>query len=546
MQPVVKTRARRFVSLLLGALLFAGPAVALEDAEPNLAEFSEAGKQAFDKLQQDDMAGAIELLEQQRQAGAATHVDLALLGALYLETGRPDVALEALRVVADTETADPAVLFNAGRAALTMGEVEAGAEYLERSVRKLPISPAARELGLLRGAQGRVSEAFRLLRAWVAQNPGDLDARLALVAAGLKIGRAGEMGPLLQGLSPDDPKIGLLRAQFLNQTGDPQSAILVLEGLRRNAPAEMQADVTRLLADSYLDVDRSADAVALLDGKVAGDPRLALLLAEGHRKSGASDVAAATLRPFAEPVLENESLNGPIAYQVALDYGRALASAGRTADALPYLTRAAELEPREPLAWKSLGDALTSLGRSAEAAGALDKFRELSEEGAPRRLSVAEVAAQDPAAKGLLEAQDAMTKGETQRALAVLRQEVALSPDDIRPRLLEVRLLAMLERYEEALRSAEATVERFPDHVDALYQRGVIQMALNAPLAAEQDLRRVLELAPEHVPALNDLAVVMMVQGNKDEAQKLLERLLELSPDNRLALQNLERLRDGG
>ena len=551
---IQSTSHPRFSSTVLSVVLLLVSTAALSQAPSagdagdttNQAEFSEVGWTAFEKFQQDDFAGAIAILEGLRVSGTgATNIDLALLGTLYVETGRAKDALEVFKVVAESETADPAVLFNAGRAALAAGEIETAERFLERSVLKMPVSPAARELGLLRGAQGRVTEAYRLLRAWVANNLGDTEARVALIAAGLKIDRAAEVGPLLDGLPQGDPKVDFLRAQHKSQMGDPDSAIALLEGLREAAPPEMQKDLYRLLADKYIDVGRSGDAVALLADRVERDPRLALLLAEGQQKSGDPSAAVETLTPFARDVLEGTSPAGPVAHQIVADYGSALVSAKRPEDAVDPLRRATEMRPEEPLAWKSLGDALTALGRGDEAATALGKFRELAEtsneEG--RR---AQPAAQDPGAKAIREAQQAMSRGEHQRALAVLRQEVALSPDDPRARILEIRLLLTLTRYDEALRSAEAAVAAFPNNPDMLYMRGVIRMGLERPEEAESDLRRAVELKPDHVAALNDLAVVLTTQGKKEEAKKLWEQLVQANPDNKRASENLERLRKGG
>ncbi len=540
--PFPARRAALAVVLLLG--LGSVPVLAQEPA-PNQAEFSELGHQAFEKFNQDNIAGAIALLEEQRATGGATHVDLALLGTLYLETGRAADALEALRPQADSATADAAVLYNAGRAALASGQTAAAEGYLERSVARLPVSPATRELGLLRGGQGRTAEAYRLLRAWVAQNLSDLEARTALIAAGLSINRAAEVGPLLQGLPPADPKIMLLRSQFLAQTGDVPGAITTLELLRDNHSPEMRTDVYRLLAGNYIEAGRPRDAVELLEGQIGGDPRLALVLAEGQRRNGAAAAALATLEPFASSFLEAVERRGPLAFEVAFDYGHLLLSARRTAEAVPHLEKAASLRPADKQAWKSLGDALTDLGRQDEAKNALEKFRQLDEREIDQRRLV-ETAAQDPGAKALVEAQKAINKGEIPRALAVLRQEIALSPRDLRPRLLEMRVLALHERLPDALAAAETAVELFPEHADAIYQRGVIHLGLDSREAAEQDFRRALEMDQNHVAALNDLAVVMMVQGNKDEARQLLERLLELSPDNQLARENLQRLVGGG
>lgn len=535
--------AASLAAFLAAASVSAQDSAAAQGEERNPAEFSELGMQAFQKFEQDDLAGAIELLEQQRQRPeGASQVDLSLLGTLYLETGRAAEALAVLETLAKAETADPAVLYNAGRAAQALGHAEQAEGYFERSVLEMPLSPAARELGLMRGAQGRETEAYRLLRSWVARNMGDFEARLALIAAGLDIGRAADVGPLLEGLPEDDPRVELLRAQHQSRMGDLEGAVAILEKLRPNAPPQMKKDVLHLLADDYIAVGRSGEAVMLLAGEIQGDPRLALLLAEAQQRNGDYGAAAATLEPFVAPVMEGESPTGPIAYQVALDYGRAVAAAGRAEDALPYLEKATEMRPGDALAWKGLGDALAALGRRDEATAALEKFQQLSQGEAERR-SQAEASAQDPAARALLQAQEALSRGERQKALAILRQEIALAPRDLRPRLVEVRVLLTLKRFQEALASAEAMVELFPDHPDAVYHRGLAYMALESQEAAKKDLRRVLELAPNHVPALNDLAVVLTLQGEKEEARKLLERLLELSPDNKMALDNLRRLR---
>lgn len=251
------------------------------------------------------------------------------------------------------------------------------------------------------------------------------------------------------------------------------------------------------------------------------------------------------MRPFAEIATDiEEDAVGPVIYRVLLEYGRTLAAAGKHADALPYLEKATRLRPRDPVAWKGLGDALSALGRREEAKQPLETFRGLAE-GANTERRIAESSAQDPGMKAILAAQQAMSRGERQRALAILRQEVALSPGDVRPRLLEVRLLLILQRLEEALAAAEKTVELFPDNADAIYQRGVIHMGVGDTEAAAADLRRVLALAPEHIPAMNDLAVLLTQQGKKDEAKALLQRLVELSPDNELALENLQKMQSG-
>src|SRR5262249_6817812 len=89
-------------------------------------------QQARHPVGKGDEKGAIQTLEGMRHDPAVTPPVLSLLGGLYLRADRPKEALEVLKPLADAPDADPAVLFNTGRAALALGQQRAGTEYLER------------------------------------------------------------------------------------------------------------------------------------------------------------------------------------------------------------------------------------------------------------------------------------------------------------------------------------------------------------------------------------------------------------------------------
>ena len=202
------TQSYRLLPALLILLTLATPAFTQPTSEvpsqpsQSLPEgLSEVGRQAVLKWKKDgDVTGVIDLLEKQREAGVATPVDMAVLGTAYMQVGRGRQALDIFRPLAEQEQADPAVFFNAGRAALSVGDVRTAEAYLERSVRQIPDSPAARELGLLRGNQGRLVDAYQLLRPWVTRNMEDLQARSAFILVALKLGRAVEIEPLFEAL----------------------------------------------------------------------------------------------------------------------------------------------------------------------------------------------------------------------------------------------------------------------------------------------------------------------------------------------------------
>ncbi|HEX9730617.1 MAG TPA: tetratricopeptide repeat protein [Thermoanaerobaculia bacterium] len=511
---------------------------------------SDAGRQALELLGKGDSAGAVALLEPLHEGGSLSAFEQSLLGTLYVELGRPGDAARVLAPLADREDADAAVLYNAGRASQALGALPAAEAYFERSVALVPVSPAGRELGLLWGGRGRSFDAYRLLRPWALANPDDAEARIAAAACALRLERGAEADELIAGLPESDPKVAMLRGQSLLQRGKPEEAVALLEPFRDNVPPEMRGDLTRVLADTYVSLGRSQEAIDLAPQGAQDDVRLALILATARYRLGAVEDALKTLEPFAAALPGRHRAQqplGPLAAQIAFEYGRLLVAAGRSDEAVLFLETSTALATSHAPAWKSLGDALLAAGRRDEALAARQRFRDLSaEENERRREMQGQRAIGDPVDRSIAQARRALADGDGERALEVLRRELLISPEDLRIYLVEVTTLLNLERHQEALERAEATLERFPGHPDALYQRGVAKLAAGDRAGAEADLRRTLEVAGGHVAAMNDLAVILMVRGEGEEARRLLGRVLELRPDDATARRNLERLDAGG
>ena len=507
-------------------------------------------QQALEKLASNDFEGAIAVLESLKESGEASDQALATLGALYVEIGLLADALDVLGPLAAREDANPAVLFNAGRAAVELGEDERGEEYLRRSVNAQPVSPAARLLGIRLGARGQLVASYQLLRPWALANPGDVEVRLAAAVTALRLERVPEAGELLEGLPDENPRVRLLRADHALQSREPASALELLEPLADSHPPEMTVDVSVLLATAYLELGRSADAVSLLRERGGQHPKLALTLAQALYQGGDVEGALGALTPFAEPLVSAESPEQvppamrQLGASVVLEQGRLLLAAERLPDAVKALERASELRPWSDETWQELARAHAMAGDTEKAEQATARLREIA--AARERSKVPGMAGQkrlaDPTGRRLAEALEWLERGESEQALATVRQEIALAGDDIRPRLLEVRILLLLERRQEALASIGSTLEQFPDHPDALHFRAVALMSQGNAEAAEKDLRRALELAAGHVPALNDLALVLAGRGERAEARRLLEKVLELAPGDPLATRRLAAL----
>jgi tetratricopeptide (TPR) repeat protein len=527
--------------LALVGVAWGGVASGATPDEPPDARLSAAGSEAAALYARGELAAAIAELEAAAPE-ARTVVDRSLLGALYFEAGRMADAWSVLEPLTQPEDADAAVLYHAGRTALALGKRRIAVGLLERSVRQVPQSPAARELGLAAGQMEKYAEAFALLRPWALRHPDDLVAVRAAAAAALQLDRLRDAELLVRALPESDPASELLVAQLALRSGRPQEAVDRLTGLLDDPPPEIATDLRRLLADAHIQVGSSAAAIPLVESCARDEPRCALLLAEAQYRSGDIPAALAALQAHAAVALKDPAaLPSDVRARLAQMHGRLLVAAARYGDALPYLQLSGELLPDEPLSWKSLGDALAALGERDQAMRAMERFRATSAAADERRKQL-DAARQDPIPAALQEAQALLAAGRGEAALAALRREVVLTPDDVRARLGEIQILLRLERLDDALAAAEAAVAEFPTDADARYTRGIVYMARRELAASEADFTATLEITPGHVPALNDFAVLLMASGRNEEARVLLERALAIRPDDALAARHLESL----
>ncbi|MEA2603044.1 MAG: hypothetical protein QOF89_4036 [Acidobacteriota bacterium] len=547
----------------------ATPAAASSELEKKVQEVARL-------IQAGKTAEALPKLDALEKDPAATPPVHALAGVLYLELSKPQQALAVLKPLADSEDAQPAVLYQTGRAALALNQVDAAKIYFTRSVLKEPASPAARELGLLTVREGRVVEAYSMLRPWALRNPSDRDARLLAATLALTLERPDDATELLVGQPENDPAIRLLRGRIQVLKKDGPGAVALLQPLLANHPQGMDLEVRRNLAEAQMLAGKPAEAVSLLQGKAEGHPTLVLLLGRAQHQVGNAAAALVTLKPMAEKLPANpDTLGDPRpAAGIAQEYGTLLLDAGRAAEAVPFLDKGARYNPRNPDAWKTLARGLDATGHKEEARNALARAAEAAKPPAPRTAAATPSApgapgnnpgnnqgnnqgnsgapvtspgtlpahAEGPLSEGLQNALRLMSQGQLDSALAVARQEEGISKDP-RARLLEVRILLSQKKLDEALKAAETGVQTDPTNPDFFYLRGAVEMGLQRLSSAEQDLRKALQLSPRHTPAMNDLAVLLMNTNKTAEAKSLLEQVLKINPQDQMAAANLERLK---
>ena len=305
-----------------------------------------------------------------------------------------------------------------------------------------------------------------------------------------------------------------------------------------------------MAAEARLRVGESAGAIELLAEHAEGDPFVSRILSRAYEENGDRTAAIATLRPFAEAVLAAQGdgstgLTAETSGAIAFDYGRLLAADGNHEEAVEYLKLAATIDEWNEERWNQLGQSLFTLGRLQAAEAIFAKGRELA--AAESQILAGLQFGDDPDDPTARQLEKAVRKAELSspvEALSIVQQETMLaSPEDPRPRYIEIRLLMLLGRLDEAKESADQLLEQFPFSADAYYQVAVVEMAREELDSAEENLDRALQLAPDHTAALNDLAVLKIQMGKTEEAKELLERILTLRPDDPVAAENLERLR---
>jgi tetratricopeptide (TPR) repeat protein len=530
----------------------AAPAAAPKAAPPT--ELERKVQEVTRLVQAGKVAEAVPRLQALEKDPATTPPVRVLIGVFYLELGKAQEALLVLKPLADSGDAEPAALYQAGRAALAAGKRDEAKIYFTRSIVKEPASPATRELGMLMAREGRVVEAYSMLRPWALHNPTDPDARLMAANLALTLERPAEAAEMLVGQPENDPAIQLLQGRVRVQKKDGPGAVALLQPLLAKHPKGMELEIRRDLAEAQMLAGKPAEAVALLQGKTEGHPALVLTLARAQRQAGNTAAAMATLQPLAAKIPNDpEVLGDPRpAAAIALEYGSLLLDAGRAAEAVPFLDKGARYNPRNADAWKTLARGLDANGKKEAAHNARLRAEEASKPvtrtaaavggaaGAPAAAAPPQPE-QVPLSPALQNALTLMSKGQLDGALAAARQEIGVS-NDPQARLLEVRILLTQKKSQEALKSAEAALKTNPNNPDYIYLKGAVEMSLQQYSAAEVDLRKALQLSPRHTGAMSDLAVLLMNVNKKDEARRLLQQVLAINPQDKNAAANLEQL----
>ncbi len=258
--------------------------------------------------------------------------------------------------------------------------------------------------------QGRFADAAGHFRATVRSNPNWPGGYLMLGRCQLALEQYDKALENLQKaseLGPDDPANAATLSRALMAVGRYKDARILLEGLDlETLSLDWKAEAARMLARCLLVEDRPADAVAVLQKRLAEDPERAALhqaIAGAYQTAGdraaaldhferafeldPADLASGRLAATTALALATTADNHDLAaayydralevaaklatvapeYKHALLSGEAALGAGQLEVAAGWFAAAVKEEPQEPMARFYLGRALAALDHNNEA-----------------------------------------------------------------------------------------------------------------------------------------------------------------------------------
>lgn len=533
---------------------------------------------------------------------------LRLEAHIAWKDGRLDEAIEKFRQAERLRRHDPPLILALAQALMAKGETllaqggaEAARPWFEGAVRiSMEVIERNREFApiydVLYGhymRQGLLSEADRIRRLKVDNNPKNADFRLQLATHYLQTNRPGQAQQVIDALLADRETFpdGRDRAgdfYMLHQQFD--KAIEYYRG-GLQGDGERWLHYQRKIADALVAQGKRDQAAALLDQEILKrfprDPVAQALRASLRLESGSAAQLQQAISELQESV--RKLPNNPV---VRYNLGRALYLRGELEQAQIHFETAAKLRgdylpPRLALCELHLrrrgyaaaltlaeqiltqapdnftarllrSQALEGLGRSEEARASMLEAGRIfpSSPAALVSLGLLEINSQhfDAAARvfqqclsrfpgqplctlGLAEAYTGQS--EFSKAQALLEGELERNPSrwDLRLALSNVHTLA--GRYDAAIAILKNMEAAEPASADLQVRLGDTYRRKGDLAAAIERFRRALQLQPDNADVHVWLALLLHMTGRANEAQQHYQDILRLQPDNGIALNNL-------
>lgn len=335
----------------------------------------------------------------------------------------------------------------------------------------------------------------------------DADARVARaterVAAGDYQGAAIELRAAVQD-EPEHVRARLMLADISFRQGDVAAAD---QELRRALQSGAKpADTGELAARIGLALGRPQEVLVQID---SGELPIAEPLRSLFRGQAllAQQQAAAAIDAFGGALQQDPSLHA-----ARTGLAEALASRGRTQEALAALDQVLRSDSGNAEALLTKGRILAALGRLAEAQELLTTAdKSVASLSISQRVQLLSILTETQLARG-----DVAVASATQQRLAAVAENALIT------RILAARIAMAKQEYSTASAELQRIVAALPDVTSARFLLGVAQLAQNNLYQAESQLARVVRETPENLEARKLLAQIRLRLHQPDAAMQVL------------------------
>jgi Flp pilus assembly protein TadD len=428
-----------------------------------------------------------------------------------------------------------------------------GPEALETRLAAHPDGQTQTELGVWFDQKGETACAVESYRAALKIDP-HFGPALDRLAKSLIAGGDYSSAISLLHAAPRDEELTLDLATAYGKAGMPENASDILVRAVKANPASAKltnALVVLLASNNHLDdAYRLAEHFYQLHPHDLGAEKLFLrVLVATNQMLQAQQLARKLLTAYPQDgellylnaVLEQkdgeyakakEHFEQAIALapdyaEARFDLGVVLARLQDPAGAKVQLQKAIELGATEPEAHLELSKTLHTLGQTAAADEQLRLYQQAIQTKTNREM----------AAGKSTDAEQALDKGDPQKAVALYREALEATPQDAS---LEYKLAVALDREgdEPAERAAlEQAVQIDPNLAVAQNQLGYLFYKGGEYDAAEEHFRQAIRANPDFAQAWISLAATLATKSRFAEAQEAVAHALRLDPHNAEALQ---------
>jgi cellulose synthase operon protein C len=480
---------------------------------------------------QSNLPELIELIEKERPGDSQR---LAMLAALYEETGEVDKAIGAYRHVLATGKKSVDLRLKVIHLLQAQGELEQATHEYEALVRAAPHNPdfvfdlcetliqrgeRPRALGLLRQLEQRANADEETL-ARVADFYERVDERPKAIAVLTR----------LSTIAPGDPTHLVDLGDRYFQQGDKKRAMEIWARVKTIVPSRAKALAT--LGDVFLDHDLPKEALESLKEAVQIEPqkteyRKAYAVAL-ERTATAMGAAASTARleearGIWESILAASHDDKSLAREARTHIVTLWALLHRLDHQIEPLKRRFGAQPPELEAGRLLSDVQVRLRKLSDAEATLRHLTELAPGDADAFLGLERVLVLEGNLGGAIRALEKLVEIEPKRAREFYQRMAQYA--------------AELYRDDDAITFAARAVQLSPDDAEGHKKLGEMYRKKQDTVRAITELRAAIAKNDKLYPVYFELAELLLSRGEVDEADRLLRRVVRGAPDDELVSQ---------